>query len=86
MPVTVLTGIKGLAAKNTSAIHNTRKWTINVMSEIQAFITSATKAGTGRQIGNIDWNGQYSAYGHTPVCLPGDSFTFKGSLDGVSGC
>lgn len=81
----VITGILATVAKDAASYHNMRKWSIQVDDEIQAYVSSATKAGHGRTLGNIDWSGSVSGYGHTPPVLPGQTFVFHGSLDGVKG-
>jgi hypothetical protein len=62
-----------------------RGWSINSEADLQAYVDSATKGGTARTAGNEDWSGQYQAYGHTPVRMPGTTFQFKGSIDGAVG-
>jgi hypothetical protein len=63
----------------------TQNWSITSSKDIQTFVSSATKGGTGRLAGNGDWSGRYSAFGHTPAVMPGDTFTFTGSIDGTNG-
>ena len=85
MAVTVLSGIAGLVAKGASAVTQCRKWSIGVNTETQPYASSATKKGHGRVVGNADWKGSYNTYGFLPAVMPGDSFVFHGSLDGVKG-
>lgn len=61
------------------------EWRVNHSSDTQQYVSSNTKQGTGRVIGNKDWSGTYNALGHTPQTMPGDAFTFTGSLDGTNG-
>ena len=79
--MTVLSGIGG----KVDGIDTVRTWSINHVADLQAYIASNTKGGTSRLKGNLDWTGQYTAYGHTPVKMPGDIFTFIGSIDGSLG-
>ncbi len=62
-----------------------RNWNITSNADTQAYVASNTQGGTGRQTGNTDWSGAYSAYGHTPANLPGELFEFKGSVQGTTG-
>jgi len=62
-----------------------RNWNISTTADTQAYVASNTQGGTGRQIGNTDWSGAYDAYGHTPANMPGETFEFKGSVQGTTG-
>lgn len=55
-----------------------RNWTINKTSDNKAYVASNTRGGTGRRRGNIDWTGNYNAYGGTPGAMPGEAFSFTG--------
>lgn len=79
--MTVLSGIRG--AVNGAA--TVRKWSINTSAEVQAFAASNTRGGMVRCPGNYDWTGQFAGYGHTPPMMPGQSFSFLGSIDGQVG-
>lgn len=79
--MSVIAGINGAV----SGINTTRSWNITSLADLQAIIASNTKSGRIRLAGNRDWNGGYSAYGHTPIKLPGDSFTFTGKMDTKAG-
>lgn len=79
--MSVLSGTKGIV-NGTDTI---RKWSINAIADMQAYIASNTKQGTVRVAGNKDWTGTYDAYGHTPVRMPGDTFAFVGSIDELEG-
>lgn len=63
-------------------------WSIDHTADVQAIIASNTFGAPKRIIGNYNWTGSVEGWGHTPAVLPGDSFTFKGSIDeslGASG-
>ena len=77
----VLSGIAGAV----DGINTARTWTITHSADSQAFVASNTLEGTIVLDGNLDWSGSYTAYGHTPVRMPQDSFTFTGSIDGTNG-
>ncbi len=79
--MSVISGVGG--AVNT--ISTVRTWRINSEADLQAFVASNTKAGTGRLAGNKDWNGQYTAYGHTPIKMPGEAFAFVGNMSNGKG-
>jgi len=69
-----------------NAVDTVRSWRISTSAALQAFIASNTNGMSGQAEGNVDWVGQYAAYGHTPLKMPGDTFTFTGSCDGAKGC
>lgn len=73
----VLTGSGGAV----DAINTVRDWSISLTDDLQAYIASNTKSGTGRISGNEDWSGVFNAYGHTPVKMPGEKFTLTANID-----
>lgn len=77
----VLSGIAGAV----DGIGTIRTWSVETSAAIQRMIASNTKGGPIRLAGNKDWSGNYAAYGHTPLKMPGDIFTFHGSLEGAKG-
>jgi len=77
----VLAGVAG-AVDGSNAI---RVWSVSTTNDLQAYVHSGTQQGTGRLAGNGDWSGNYTAYGHTPDVMPGETFTFTGSIDGTNG-
>ncbi len=79
--MSVLSGKAG--AVNGAAI--VRNWNISETADTQPYVASNTQCGTGRLPGNVDWSGAYDAYGHTPANMPGDDFTFTGSVNGTNG-
>ncbi len=79
--MSVISGKNG-AVNGSSTV---RTWSINSSADLQKFVASNTAGGAGRLDGNFDWSGSYAAYGHTPDVLPGEGFTFTGSLDGTNG-
>lgn len=80
-----ISGIHAKIAKDSAAIHNVGKWSIDPTVDLKQFASTATVDGHGAVQGIVDWTGSYEGYGHTPVVLPGDSFVFHGSLDGTNG-
>jgi len=66
-------------------VNTVRTWTISSSADLQSFAASNTAGATGRAIGNKDWSGSYTAYGPQPVKMPGEKFTFTGSIDGTNG-
>lgn len=79
----VIAGVDGRVIDNSTVIGLIRTWGISSSADIQKLVHSASKKGSARTAGNTDWTGKYTAYGHTPVKLPGDSFTFKGVVKGT---
>lgn len=77
----ILNGILGAV----DGIDTIRGWSVDTSADIQRLIASNTKGGPLRLPGNKDWGGNYNAYGHTPLKMPGSIFTFHGSLDGANG-
>ncbi len=77
----VISGIGGVVNGKDSI----RTWSVDASAELQAYVASNTKGGSSRVVGNTDWSGQYSAYGHSPSSLPGEALTFIGSIDGAKG-
>jgi hypothetical protein len=65
-----------------------RKWTVDYIEDDRPYAATNTAAGTDRNCGIVDWTGQYSAYGGTPITFPGDALSFIGAgiaTDGASG-
>lgn len=79
--MSVISGIHG-AIDGIPAVLN---WRINSTNDLQSFVSSNTKGGTGRIAGNGDWSGSYQRQGHTPATMPGSTFTLTGSIDGAIG-
>lgn len=80
--MSTLNGILG-AINN---VHTVRDWRVGLTSNLQDFVASNTKRMTGNVSGNQDWSGSFSCYGGLPCVMPGETFTFLGSYDGVKGC
>lgn len=80
-----ISGISGLVALDSGAVHNAREWSINITASEASYAGSATDGATGEKPGITDWTGSFSAWGATPAANPGDTFTFHGSFDGVNG-
>lgn len=68
-----------------NGVHTVQNWSIDSEADLQAYVASNTKGGTGRMNGNKKWKGTYKALGHTPVQMPGSSITFTGTIDNVKG-
>lgn len=77
----VLSGIGGAV----DGVETMRTWTVNHSADLQAIVASNTDQGTIVLDGNTDWTGSYTSYGHTPVRMPQDGFTFTGSIDETNG-
>lgn len=75
--MTVISGKHGAV----DGVGTVRTWSISSSADLQAVVASNTKGGTSRSEGNIDWDGQYTAYGDDPTHYPGEGFTFTGCLD-----
>lgn len=72
---TVISGIGGAV----NGIPSVRTWSISINTELPKWVASNTLRGPGRAVGNKDWTGSISCYGHTPTVKPGDVFTFLGT-------
>lgn len=68
-----------------NGVHTVQNWSIDSEADLQSYVASNTKGGTGRMNGNKRWRGTYKALGHTPVQLPGAAITFTGTIDNVKG-
>ncbi len=77
----VLSGVGG-SLDSVAGIGN---WSINYKGDPQAYASSGTAGAMARIAGNGDWSGSYRAYGHTPYVMPGEAFSFAGSMDGTNG-
>lgn len=55
-----------------------RNWTAEDTAAVKAYSASNAKGGKLRSAGIRSWSGSYSGYGHTPLHLPGESFSFLG--------
>lgn len=82
--MSVISGIGGHAISDANIIECIRTWGVSYNAGVQEAVCSATKGGRLRMPGNKDWTGQYTAYGHTPLVLPGEEFTFKGAITGIA--
>lgn len=78
-------GVKSGILAAINGISTARSWQVTHRSDTKPFVASNTKGGPGRLDGNKDWSGSFTAYGHTPSLVPGESFTFLGSIDGAKG-
>jgi hypothetical protein len=79
--MSVLTGIGGAV----NAVPGIADWEISVKKDLKALATSGSKGAMLRVAGNKDWSGSYRVYLDQPLQLPGDAFSFLGSIDGTSG-
>lgn len=62
-----------------------REWMVREGADHKRYVDSRTKGSGGRLAGNTDWSGRVSSFGYTPVKMPKELFTFKGSVDGSKG-
>ena len=62
-----------------------RSWSVSPVANVTEFSDSGTDGAIALVDGVTDWSGSFSAYGHTPLVLPGAGFTFLGSNDGTNG-
>lgn len=77
----VISGVNGAVDGSGSV----RTWEVTATNDVVNVFNSATKGMAITQPGNDDWSGSYTAHGHTPVRMPGQGFTFTGSVDGTNG-
>lgn len=77
-----LTGIGGHIDQGGAVIGCLRTWTLNLSAALARAICSAASGGTIRVPGNIDWSGNYTAYGPIPAIIPKAAFTFNGAIVG----
>lgn len=54
-------------------------WWIDHLSEIPEAAASNTQGGIDRVEGNIDWEGRYRLFGHSPIAFPGDDVVLIGT-------
>jgi hypothetical protein len=66
-------------------VANGRGWSISPTAEVTEFSDTGTEGAVGQLDGVEDWTGSFSSYGHTPIVMPGEDFTFTGSIDGTNG-
>jgi len=78
-------GVISGRAGAVNGVSTMRTWTISTSADVQAAVASNTKHGTVVIDGNTDWSGNYTAYGHTPAKLPGETFAGTFSLDETNG-
>ncbi len=76
-----LTGKLG-AVNGVSQVAN---WQVSGQADLKEIFASGSKGAPITLDGNKDWSGSYKSYGHTPPVMPGESFTFTGSVDGAKG-
>lgn len=65
--------------------HTARLWRIEDRTALRRYRASNGKGGTGRTASIKDFVGIALLYGVEPTVLPGDDFTFNGSVDGTNG-
>lgn len=61
-----------------NGVDTVRNWSIEDAHDVKTYVASNTKFGTGRKTSVESWSGSFSPYGHTPVWMPGDDFSFVG--------
>lgn len=77
----VISGKNGLA----DGISTLRNWSCGFENDVKEFFASNTDGAPMQVEGNDDWSGQAMANGASPYKLPGETFTFTGSVDGSKG-
>lgn len=55
-----------------------RNWSISEGYATNKIVHSGTLHGSDRENGPYDWSGSFSAYGHTPIWMPGEIVAFEG--------
>lgn len=83
--MSVISGNSGAVEHAGTDVAAVGKWSISSTADLQKYVASNTKSGTVTLDGNTDWSGSYEAKGHTPFKMPGEAFTFEGSIDGSKG-
>jgi hypothetical protein len=81
MGVNVLSGKSGTVDGSATV----RDWSVDAEDLLAKYHASGGSEGQGALAGNTDWTGSYNAYGSLAARLPGASFTFIGTVDGVRG-
>lgn len=79
--MTVVSGILG----TVDGVSSIRRWLVKDRNDVVQYASSATRSAIDAMAGNTDWEGLYVCFGHTPAVAPGDTFTFKGTVDGTLG-
>jgi hypothetical protein len=77
----VITGISG--AINTREL--VRDWSIAYKGNLAEYAASNTLKAKSALIGNKDWSGSFKGYGSIPEVMPGEAFSFSGTMDAVNG-
>lgn len=77
----VISGVGGAV----DGVGTVRRWGISSSADIKKWLASGSKQGASRVAGPRDWSGTYDSYGFLPEKMPGDTFTFTGSLDATDG-
>ena len=81
---TVWSGESGAVSAGGYVYSAIGEWSVNYKADNQAVVDSSTAGGNVRVKGNKDWSGRFKANGY-PEVVPGDTFAFIGSIDGVEG-
>ena len=58
-----------------------RTWNINEAPNQQQYACSNTAGAEGTDKGNVDYTGQFTAYGIVPTVWPGQVFNFVGNIN-----
>lgn len=62
------------------------KWSVSYQGNPWEYYASNTLGASGQLAGNNDWSGSYELLGYEALRMPGEEFTFKGSVNGTKGC
>lgn len=81
MAHSVISGVGGAV----DGVGTVGKWTMVSSADLKKWLASGSKQGASRLPGPRDWSATYTALGFLPQKMPGDTFTFTGSLDGTNG-
>ena len=76
-----ISGTYALAKVDSGLVAQLGKWSINPKTEASEVAHSATAQAMDRVPGNLDWEGNFMAYGDSPLVWPGQTFVFSGSMD-----
>ena len=79
--MTIISGVLG----SVDGAEAVGKWSISHTANIQALVASNTQGMEVVLEGNKDWPGSYEAFGPQPAYMPGEGFTFIGSIDEETG-
>lgn len=80
--MSVIGGYNGNIWHGSTELGCVGRWSLQHTSQLGEYVCSASRGAKLRVSGNKDWTGSYEALGYQPAIMPGDAFTFEGSIDG----